>query len=213
MKQDLVEKLIEFFSEFKLHKYKKGEILYRQGDYIHDVAFIKSGYVRLYTVLSSGREVTINLFKPVFIITLMYSLQDRESPYFMEAVTEVEIWKAPKTRVLDVIKEDVDVTLEILSHSFKVLDKVLENVEDTSGSAGQKVASLLLSLAKASVSKRGIAEIEFSMTKRVIASLAGITRETATLEIKKLEGKGLLRLERDKVIILSLTKLREYADL
>lgn len=66
MDNTTISKLEEFFSRYRLTTYKKGEIIYRPEDDPSHIAFIKSGYVRLFALSKDGEEMTINIFKPVF---------------------------------------------------------------------------------------------------------------------------------------------------
>jgi len=72
----------KYFEKYKLQKYKKGEIIFRSGEDFPGICYIKSGYVRLYTVGKDGQEVTIQIFKPVFYLSLIRAISKYDSKYY-----------------------------------------------------------------------------------------------------------------------------------
>ena len=55
--------------------------------------------------------------------------------------------------------------------------------------------------------------IDFHTTHQLIASMLGISRETASLQIKKMENNGLILQQANKIIINDAQKMiKEFAD-
>jgi len=78
------------------------------------------------------------------------------------------------------------------------------------GNAYAKVASIIIICAERFGRKRGKKiVIQVPLTHNDIANLVGITRETASLELKKLENKGLIDYERHLLLVKNLKGLRE----
>ena len=180
--------LIGFFKNYRLVRYGKGQLLFRPGDDFSNVYFIKSGYVRLFLYDQNGKEITVNIFNPVFFLSLYYSLNDAENCYFFETLTEVEIWKAPKEEVFYFINNNPNILRLLMKYLLMIIDDLMKNVEMAiSGDAYSKVANLIISLDNYS-NKKGNKKIEikFATTHRLIASLTGLTRETVSIQIKEL---------------------------
>ena len=215
MNNNIEQKLIEFFEKYRLIEYKKGDVIFRPGDDFYSVSFVKDGYVRLFTQTKQGKEITINLFKPVFYLSLMFASNHKENNYFFEAITDVTLWKAPVEDVRLFLRNDPEVLEWLNDKLLKTLDEVLTNVgETTSGDSYSKVISIINSLA----SKFGKEDtdgitIDFQTTHRVIASLAGISRETASLQIKKMENEGLLKQQNRRIVIPDIQKLQKISSL
>jgi len=205
------QKLSSFFEKWRLLTYKKGEMIYRPGEVFNEVGFVKSGYVRLYVTTKEGKEITFNLFKPVFYLSLGYAKSGEENRYFFEAVTETEIWRAPKKETVEFIEGDRQIANWLNDKLLHKLGESLMTIETVnSGGSYNKIAAIILSLAKSFGRKRdGEMVIDFETTHRVIASLAGVTRETASVQIKKLENEGLIRQTRDGLVVVNSEKLKE----
>ena len=185
MEQSIEERLQRFFSTYRLFSYRKGENIYRPGDDFEQVGFVKSGFVRCFSVTEDGKEVTMNSFKPIFYLSLYGALCTKDSRYYFEALTEVEVWKAPKDAVIELLKSDPELSLILLKNTLALLDEGLSDASKGFDSY-KKVASLIYSM-----TREGNKEItDFKVPHRLIASLIGISRETASIQIKKLEREG-----------------------
>lgn len=204
MNNTTVQKLMDFFSAYTLQNYQKGEIIHRPGDTITQVSFIKSGYVRMYALNPDGKETTINFFKPVFYMTLMLAVRGEENEYYFEAITPVELWKAPVEEVKNLLANNSDLVFEIAQLFAGALDDAVRNTVDTSGKNSYiKLAKTIQSLAKNyGVTENGRIHIDFETSHRILASITGLTRETTSIQIKKLENEGYISQEKSKIIIL-----------
>lgn len=210
-KNHVEARLTSFFGNYRLGQYKKGELLFRPGDDFSSVYFVKSGYVRLFLNDEDGKEITINAFKPIFYLSLHYALSGGENRYFFEALTDVEMWKAPKQDVMNFIHGNNEVLCFLTERLLHVVDELMRHVEVAiSGDAYSKVATLIISLAKSSGKKLADSkeiELEFATTHRLIASLTGLSRETASIQIKKLEREGYINQSKSMLVINNIDKM------
>lgn len=194
MKPAPFKKLNNFFSQFKLLYYKKDEIILRPDDTPSGVFYLCKGYVRLYSISQTGEELTLIIFKPEDFFPIVWAINNTPDEYYCEAMTPVEVWRAPREEFLAFIKSDPDVFLELTSRILIRLGGLLERMGYlVFGSAYQKVASILVICAQRFGLKEGKGiKICVPLTHKDIANLVGITRETASVEMKKLERKGFI---------------------
>ena len=213
--QPQIEKLlIDFFSKYRVFKYKKGEIIARPGDQFSQILFTKSGYVRLYTVSVSGNQQTVNFFKPTFYLSLHSALQNKTSRYYFECVTPVEIWKAPIKDFVDFSKADTNVLEALNTTLLNVLEGTIYDIGNIiPGTSHRKVAAIIYSLARQSGKKISPHKvlIDLIATHEVLASLTGLTRETTTIQIRKLIEAKIIIQENRRLIIINMTKLEAIA--
>jgi CRP/FNR family transcriptional regulator, cyclic AMP receptor protein len=209
MQPELEKQLIDFFSQFPLLSYKKKEIIYRQDEVIDQVAFVKSGFVRLYNVTADGKEVTINLFKPVFPITFIESAEKTPFEYCMEAVSDVQLWKCSRIKFDDFLVKNPEISLYMNTNLAKICKELINNVSSVlSGKSNQKIAGIIHSLGKTNgVQEKGVTKINLETTHSLLASMTGLTRETVSIQLKKLENEGLVSVEKSFLSIPDLNKL------
>lgn len=74
---------------FYLHKYEKGEYLTSPNNSTSDLLFVVKGTVQIYSVYDDGNIVPVNqIDSPTLIGDIEFS-KERNSPFFVEAKTEV----------------------------------------------------------------------------------------------------------------------------
>src|SRR3989339_647640 len=114
MNQQIKNKLDGFFAHFQPIKYKKRQIINEPGAKTEKVTFVKSGYVRLYTMSKDGEEFTLNTFDSVFYLSLINILSSTKNNYFMEAITPVELYEAPKKELIEFFNKEPGLMFELL---------------------------------------------------------------------------------------------------
>ncbi|WP_042197231.1 Crp/Fnr family transcriptional regulator [Paenibacillus camerounensis] len=75
--------------EISIEEFKKGTVLFRQGDLTSNCYFILEGCVRQYSVDEAGREVTSNFYtEEEAIVNFNYHRTDKSSDYTLQCVED-----------------------------------------------------------------------------------------------------------------------------
>lgn len=184
-----------FYKHFKIRNYKKGEMLIRADDDPQGIFYLKKGYVRQYTISKAGFELTLHILKPISYFPMVWAVNGTPNVYYFEALTPVEVGRAPRDEVVNFIKDKPTIIFELLSELIEDYAESLKRIENLVFSdAYRRVISVLLYVAKhfGEKTNKGII-INHRFTQQDIATLTGVTRETASIEIAKLEKKGLIK--------------------
>jgi len=203
------QKLNIFFSKFKKYRYKKGEIILRGGDTPQGVYFINKGYVKDYSISKEGEELTLIIFKPENFFPIQWVFNDRPNQHYFEAMTAVELRRCPKEFFIAFIKSNPEVFLELTRHIVLRLGGMMQRMEHLAfGNAYEKVSSIIMICAERFGKKnnRGIL-IPIPLTHKDLAMLVGMTRETVSIEVKKLEKKGIINYKKHMIIVRDMRKL------
>lgn len=191
----LSSQLDEFFQHAPLYFYKKRVMILHANDTPKSVFYIKNGYVRVFRLTEEGEELTLAILKPKDFFPLNYGFNRTVNSYYLEAITPLEIWRAPQEDFIKFVSSKPDVMYDLTSRIMERYDGVFSRMEYlVLSNAYIKVATTLLVCAKRFGKLSGDNEvvIEVPLTHRDIATLVGITRETTSLEMKKLEKQGFL---------------------
>lgn len=183
--------LSSVFDSAHFREYPKGQILLYQGQKTEDVFQIQKGYVKVYDVSAQGNEKLLMILGPDDIFPLVWTFRGSESlHYFYETFDDTEVCVVPRSTLIDSIKESHPITLHLLEYFVERTKQLMSRVECIEAtSAKHKVAQVMSYLAEAhgkSVAQNGY-KVELPVTHQSIADMAGITRETASLQIKELE--------------------------
>lgn len=208
MDQTVQPKIDAFFRKYKKHSYKKGEILVRADDEPQGTMYLTTGRVKAYTISRKGEEVIVNIFREGSFFPMSWAVSDSSNTYFYEALTEVELWRAPKNDVVVFLRTEPDVLFDLLRRVYIGVDGVLQRMSYLMGEdAYTRLIAELVITAKRFGEKTGDGAVELKISEKDLAAQTGLTRETVSREIKKLKDKNLVALHRDIVLIHSLSSL------
>lgn len=210
MEQPISEKLNKFFSDFKKLSFKKGQLILRAGDKPPGIFYLKKGYTKLYSLSKDAQELTLIIFKAGNIFPLMWTLNETPNTYYLEAITPVDLYQAPKEEFLKFIKNDNEVLFELTRRILTRFGGVLTRMEYAIfGHAQSKVASIILICAErfGIKAKQGIV-IQIPLTHQDIANLIGVARETVSIEMENFKKKGLISHLRKYLVIKDIQKLK-----
>jgi len=211
MDEKIKKRLISFFEKHELRSYRSGEIIVKPGEKFPGLVFLKSGYVKVYTLSKDDKEIVLQIFKPLFYFSLIYAMTRRKNRYYFEAIGPVEMWVAPKKEAIKFIRSDCltcSVLMKAIMGAFLDLNVNVEQL--ISGNAYSKVANFIAS----TVGKHGAKEdstvrIKFPVTHKMIASMTGLTRETVTLQLLKMEKQKIIDNEGKRITVIDFKKLEE----
>ncbi len=206
--------LKKFFSQFPTKKLAKNTIIFNPGDKVEDVYFIKSGFVRAYTKTPFG-ENTLNIFKPLFMVSVMHNMVSQKNNLYIQALTPVEIYVAPKAQFTKFQKEYPEFEALITEFFVSSMLNYLTNQGNIiNGNAINKVASVLLQLVHDyGDSKNNELVVNFPATHRIVANIVGLTRETTSIQMSKLQKLGVISTKRAQFTVKNIERLKSLADL
>lgn len=191
-----------FFSQYRLRKYAKGQVLILNGDDTEHVFRLVSGRVKQYDVTYRGDEIILNVFKPPAFFPMSLAINKTPNPYTYQAETDVELHQAPADEVVKFLKDNPEVTFDLLSRVYRGMDGVLGRMAHLmASSAKSRLMFELLIAARRFGDKHADGQISLEMNETALAARAGLTRETVSREMKKLENDGFISLKSGVLII------------
>ena len=175
---------------------------------------MKSGFVRAYTKTPFG-ENTLNVFKPLFMVSVMHNMVNQRNDLFIQALTPVEIYIAPKNQ-FDKFQNDNPEMANLIMEFFtgSMLRYLTNQGNIINGNAINKVASVLLQLVhEYGDVKNEQLVVNFPATHRIVANIVGLTRETTSVQMSKLQKLGVISTKRTQFTVKNIEKLQALADL
>ncbi len=205
-----IRKIESFFSQFKILSFKAREIILRADTPPSGIFYLKKGYVKDYSISTEGEELTLIIFKPGDFFPVQWAINDKPNIHNLEALTAVELYRVPKDRFIDFLTKNPDVLFELTRRIVTRLGGLLDRMEHlVFGNAYEKIGSILLILAERFGEKNNNHfTIPLILTHKDIAALAGMTRETVSIEMKKLESNNLIAYNGRLIIVKNPDKLR-----
>ncbi len=185
----------------------------RAGDPPLGVFYLKRGFVRVYSISKNGEELTLIIFKAGDFFPIIWAVGSAQNEYFVEAMTTCELVRVPREEFVSFVKSNSDINFDLTRRTSVRLGGLMRRMEYlVFGNANNKVASILLICAERFGKQEGDkVTIEVPLTHSDIASLVGLTRETASIEMKKLEKSGLIGYHGRLVTVLNLKGLKRQS--
>ncbi len=210
MNEILKKELTIFFEKYDTQKIKKNQIINNGKD---EIIWIKSGFVRLFKRSKDNKETTLPVLKSAFSFSVLNYLKN--TGYKMEAVNTLEVYKAPAVDFLNFLDENVEIKNNVHSNIETTLIETIDAYQKiVEGDAYTKTAILIKSMIdNDSKDKRKNIEIKFAIPHRLLANMTGLTRETVTLQLLKMQKEGLVATNVRKLIIKDLDKLEELTNI
>lgn len=213
MDQQAYKKFQQFLETYKIFKAKKGEVLLRPGEQPTQLLFIKKGMLRRYVISKLGSELTISAIQSGFPFSFTQFLTNSVNRYYIETFSPVEYVKIPRKEFEEFIAQNQDVFIELSRRLAHRIEELHTNIEFyLTGDAYMKVASIIYLIGERNGKPNdGGIEIESMPTHKDISELIGLTRETVSLQILKLEKDGVIKRKGRKLIIPSKQKIEEVS--
>lgn len=201
-----ITQLENFFQQYKPFTYKKGEIIERPGNFLQFVYYVKDGYVKQYALSWGGEELILNMYNEhaYFYVIFPFSLTNHS--YYFSAMTEVTCYRAPRTELVEFMQQNPDILFKILEriHQYGVISLCARMESLVFGNTRSKIAAAVyLTAERFGIPVPNTADsrkIPIPLTHKDIASLSGVTRETASVEIARLKRGQIISANGEKLI-------------
>lgn len=210
MDVDIQQKVQSFFGAYPKRTYPKDQIVIFSGESPEKVFYILSGRISQYDISYRGDEIVINVFKAPAFFPMAVAINKTANKYFFKAQEQSELQIAPSEDVIAFLKANPDVMFNLLSRLYSGIEGVLERtVHLMSGTAKSRVMYELIIEADRFGEKTSNDCYELAISEVELGTHAGLARETISREIKHLKGRGLVEVKYSRIIITSLTQLKD----
>ncbi len=180
-------------------------------------ANIMEGVVKLTETLADGRQQIVGLHFPPDFLGRIYA---KETPYFAEAATDVELCAFPRDGFETMLKRYPGLQRRLFENTLDELDSARDWMLLLGRKTAQeKVASLLFMIAKRAPNigcahrpDMNFAKFSLPLTRADLADYLGLTLETVSRQITNLKAAGVIRLaENREVVVPDIGALEEVA--
>jgi len=204
--------LKEFMGVSKLLNFKKGEIIFLEGDIYRGFYIVIKGAVRVYKSNPEGKEVTLHIIEPfnsfAEIPLFIGETQGKSNiyPANAQAIENSVLIFVPKEEFLKIIDRNPKICLKML-HGFAKrlmdLNQQIENLtlKDVTG----RLAEYLYNEYK----NHGKGEFKLNLSRVILATYLGTIPETISRALRKLQDSGLIQIQGKKITINDPEKLKQ----
>jgi CRP-like cAMP-binding protein len=184
-------------------------VILLENDWGGSVYFILEGWVKIRTHNIDGKEVTLNIVGKGEIVGEMAALEESPRSTDVITLTPTVIISVPAHDFVKLLHTEPLAGIRLSQLMAKRLRQLNRRLRVREGDSLSRVADTLLFLAEGQgiPANKGL-EIP-NLPHRELSSISGLARETVTRVITKLEKKGLIQRQQEKILIPDLEKLEK----
>jgi CRP-like cAMP-binding protein len=184
-------------------KYRKGEVVWRQGDPAPTAAFLVDGKAVSEYESAAGRTVITGLWLPGDLIGANNLAEYNLHQMTVRCLENCIVHALPVERLFALIRSDPELAVALVKalsvrlHWFGHLTLVL-----LTQTTWERVCGMLLALSEHfGVETEDGLLIDLKLTHETLAAMVGVTRPFLSVTLKDLERKGLVMTRRARIII------------
>ncbi len=188
---------------------KEGAHLFEQGDEANKFYLVLAGQIKLFCLSPDGNEKVIEIFTSgqTFAEALMF-LDRPRYPVCASALSDTEIITLNSKDFASMLKESIDSCFLLMGDMSMRLHGLIREIDVLSLQNGtRRVASYFLKIAG-----KGKDIFELDIPKGVMASRLSLKPETFSRIIRDLKERGILSVERRRVVIHNRGELQAISD-
>lgn len=213
--QQLTEEEKEKIKEnFTSSKYKKNEIIYKEGDKPSGLICLIKGKVKLFKEGVGGREQIVRMAKPVSIIGYRALFAEENYIASAQAIEDCVISVIDKTVLFDILRKNQELTLSILKSLATELGfSNNRTVALTQKHIRGRLAESLVFLRDTYGYEDDGATLKVYLSREDIANLSNMTTSNAIRTLSSFASENVIMLDGRKVKILDAVKLERISDM
>jgi CRP/FNR family transcriptional regulator len=181
-----------------------GAVTHREGEGTPHLELVVSGVVRVFVTAPDGRTMTIRYCRSGALIGVMSLFAAGFTlPATIQALVDADVLRLSPRSARTAADRDVRVARALLAEqSERALNFVHEIAGGAFATMRQRVARHLLDLASERASECAPdRELAAPVTQRELAEAVGTVREVVVRVLRELRGDGLVRTERDRIVL------------
>jgi CRP-like cAMP-binding protein len=190
-----------------VHKLKKEQALFSQGDEVKSFYLVLSGMIKLFRLSPDGQEKVIEVVNPgdTFAEALIF-LESPHFPVSASALGEAQVIAFEASQFLRMLKQNSDTCINLLGSLSQRIRGLVQEIDNLSVQTGrQRLAAYLLDLAE------NTDELHLSIPKSVLASRLSIKPETFSRIIKQLRNSETIKVDGSNITIIDRDQLEDFA--
>lgn len=209
--EGLLKSQHEALASIALHRsYKKGQVIFSEGDEGTGFYAIFTGRVKIFKLSPEGKEQILHMMEPGEIFGEVPVFTGQGYPAFAEAYMNCSLLFFPRNAFIELIRKDPSLALNMLAVLSWRLRKFAALIEDLSlKEVPGRLAAYLLYMNRKS--KTGN-EFDLDISKGQLASLLGTIPETLSRILSKMSRQGLISTDGSRIRIVDLATIEKIAN-
>ncbi len=209
LKEEDLEKILSITN---MKQYKKGSVIFMEGDKGEAFYFIKSGKIKISKSSKDGKELILNIYGENHVFAEVTIFNDISYPATAEVLEDATVGVIRNGDLEKLIKYNAEMGLNLI----KILSKRLFNAQmklkqlalnDTYSRTADTLIRLSQNLA---MERNGQIEFNLELSRQELANMIGTARETVSRVLSRFKKEGSINIIGKKIVIKDIEKLKSW---
>ena len=209
VEQELQEIMLNKITE----TYKRGSIVYQEGNRMKGFCCVQSGIIKIYQTGFDGKEQIIRFAKPGDIIGYRSVVSNELACTTTEVIEEVVLCHIPTEILLNLVKTNGNFAVELMKLTCKELGEANSYITDIAQkTVKERVAEILIHLEdEFGEDSQGVLNI--SLTREELSNIVGTATESIIRLLSEFKSLGYIEINGLKIKILDKPGLKYIANI
>ncbi len=191
--------------------YKKGTLIYSEGDRMKGCYFIYSGAVKVFQTGREGKEQIIKFEKEGDFFGFRSVILKEKACTSVEVLSDAALGFMPENVVLELIRNNPAFAYELMQIACKELGESNRSIRNIAQrSVKKRLAEILLMLAT-DFGMESDGTLRLSISREDLGNFAGTATETIIRLLSEYKNEGLVESKGRKIKLLDIGKLKKIA--
>lgn len=190
--------------------YRKGELIFQQGDEGSGFFIVQSGRIKVFKLSANGREQILHIFGIGDHFAEVPAFDGKCFPASAAALESTEVLFFPRQFFLELLEQNPTLAINMLRSFARHLRRFSHLVDDLSlREIPGRLAAYLLKLSDQADNAH---QVELDVNKGQLAAMLGTIPETLSRVFYKLSQDGVIAIEGAKITLLDRNSLQQLAE-
>lgn len=210
---DLLDETRQALAEAAVHRqFHAGQVIYLEGEPAESIYILEAGWVKATRMTLDGREQAMMFLRPVDVFGDIAVLTGVPYPGTVTALEDVSVWGIPANTILDLLQQNSTFALAVIRHLGQRVLHFIRLVEDLSlRSVESRLARTLLQHAELRDGQMVVLRRNWATFDQMAVRL-GTVRDVLSRALKNLEMENLLKVGKQRIVLLDPQGLAARAD-
>lgn len=207
------EELLEIVKTINHKEYNKGDVIFTEGNIANTLYFVNEGKIKLYKYTKDGKEQILHVLSEGDFFGELDLIKPSKYGFNAKAIVDSKICTLTKEEMKDIMMRNPEIGIKLLETVGERLAKVENLVQNlATNDVDSRMAYLITDLMEKYGEPTGNnISIKLPLSREEMANYIGVTRETISRKLKKLEDENLIKIIGTKnIVILDEEGLRDY---
>jgi CRP-like cAMP-binding protein len=187
-------------------KFEKGDMIILEEESAESLFFVVSGVLKTFKTSVEGKEQILAILRPGDSCNDVPVFDNEPSPVSIQTLSPVVLYELRKEIMAEMVHKNPKIALTVITILAGQVRRLMALVEDLSfrNVVGRVAKILLENIGNAAGSPQ-------KLTQQEMAAMAGTVREVVGRSLKTMEDSGIIKLDRNKIVINNKEALKEMA--